>query len=125
MDKKKLKIYIIVGLVVLVAGLLIYKYTRPYPGSAESDMPVEALYTIVINESKFSPAEILVPVGTQVVWLQRDSVPHEIVFKSQDISGSNTLDKMNEKFKVIFKEPGEYEYSCSIHPSMTGKIIVE
>jgi len=124
MNKKIFKKYVIAAVVILGVVLLIYKYTRPYPGSAESDMPVEALNTIVMNDLKFSPPELAVSIGTQVVWLQKDSVPHEIIFESQEISSSGVIKKIDKKFKVIFDEPGEYDYHCGIHPEMKGRIIV-
>jgi plastocyanin len=31
----------------------------------------------------------------------------------------------DDKFSETFTAPGEYEYFCSIHPYMTGKIVVK
>jgi plastocyanin len=37
---------------------------------------------------------------------------------------SNALDT-DEKFSFTFAAPGKYDYFCSLHPTMTGSIVVE
>jgi plastocyanin len=62
-----------------------------------------------------------VPVGTTVTWVHKDSATHTIKFidsVSPDLTSGATYQK-------TFSEKGTYDYSCGIHPSMKGKIIVE
>jgi|SRR3989344_2744357 len=83
--------------------------------------PIET-NTIIISNFEFSPNEIIVQEGTTVTWKHDDSVTHIIV--SQGLFESENLEK-NQEFSFTFNEIGEYNYYCSIHPSMKGKIIVK
>ena len=77
--------------------------------------------TITINHFVFEPKELTVVEGTTVTWLHNDNVAHTIV--SPSLFESSVLNK-GDKFTFTFTKKGEYEYYCSIHPSMRGRIIV-
>jgi len=81
--------------------------------------PVE----ITIDNFSFSPAELKVPVGTTVTWTNRDDIPHTVVNTDKAFK-SKVLDT-EEKYSFTFSAAGTYPYFCSIHPKMTGKIIVQ
>ena len=63
-----------------------------------------------------------VPAGSTVTWTNRDDVPHNIVSTEQKFK-SPVLDT-DEQFSHRFDAPGTYKYFCSIHPRMTGRIVV-
>jgi plastocyanin len=71
----------------------------------------------------FSPATITVKAGATVTWVNRDEEPHTI-FNDAGLFRSSALDT-NESFSFTFDKPGTYHYVCTIHPRMTGTIIVE
>ncbi|MDQ1410820.1 MAG: hypothetical protein QOJ41_2555 [Acidobacteriaceae bacterium] len=77
---------------------------------------------VKIDNFSFGPAELKVPVGTTVTWTNRDDIPHTAV-STDKIFKSKVLDT-DEKFSFTFSKPGTYEYFCSIHPKMTGKVVV-
>ena len=79
--------------------------------------------SVTIDNFSFSPATITVPVGTTITWTNRDDVPHTVVNTDQAFK-SKALDT-DEKFSHTFDKAGTYSYFCSIHPKMTGKVIVE
>jgi len=81
--------------------------------------PVE----VKIDNFSFSPATITIPVGTTVRWTNRDDIPHTVV-NDKETFKSKTLDT-DEQFSYTFTKPGTYEYFCSIHPKMTGKVLVQ
>lgn len=83
--------------------------------------PIEG-NTIVMDHFIFEPSYVTIDAGTRVTWKQNDNVAHTIV--SQGLFESKTLNKGDE-FSFTFTEPGEYEFHCGIHPSMTGKVIVK
>ena len=62
------------------------------------------------------------PAGTTVTWTNRDDVPHNIVSTEQKFK-SPVLDT-DEQFSHTFDAPGTYPYYCSLHPKMTGQIVV-
>jgi|SRR5271157_750107 len=78
---------------------------------------------VKIDNFSFGPAAITVSVGTTVTWINRDDIPHTVV-STEKVFKSKVLDT-DEKFSYTFTKPGEYPYFCSIHPKMTGKVIVQ
>jgi plastocyanin len=77
-----------------------------------------------IDNFSFSPKEITVPVGTTVTWTNHDDVPHVVASADDQFKKSGALDT-DESFSHTFTTAGNYTYFCSIHPHMTGKIIVK
>ena len=63
-----------------------------------------------------------VAAGSTVTWTNRDDVPHNIVSTNQTFK-SPVLDT-DERFSHTFTSPGTYTYFCSIHPRMTGQVVV-
>jgi plastocyanin len=89
--------------------------------SVQSDLIKNINVPISIKDSAFKPAQVTIKKGSRVIWTNKDSVPHSIksaIFNSQILS-------QEQSFSFVFNEAGTFDYSCSIHPSMTGKIIVE
>jgi plastocyanin len=77
---------------------------------------------VVVDNFSFAPATTTVPVGTTITWTNRDDVPHNVVSTEQKFK-SPVLDT-DEKFSHTFDAPGTYKYYCSIHPKMTGEVVV-
>ena len=78
---------------------------------------------IGIDNFKFSPATLTVPRGTKVTWINNDDVPHLIVNVENRFKQSPVLDS-DQRFSVTLMKAGTYNYFCSLHPMMQGKIIV-
>jgi len=77
---------------------------------------------VVADNFSFAPARAAVAAGTTVTWTNRDDVPHNIVSTDQQFK-SPVLDT-DEQFAHTFDAPGTYRYFCSIHPKMTGQVVV-
>ena len=82
-----------------------------------------ATVEVKIDNFSFGPATLTVPVGTSVTWTNRDDIPHTVV-STEGVFKSKVLDT-DEKFTFTFSKEGNYPYFCSIHPKMTGKVIVQ
>jgi plastocyanin len=78
---------------------------------------------VKIDNFSFGPATLTVPVGTSVTWTNRDDIPHTVV-STDGVFKSKVLDT-DEKFSFTFSKAGTYPYFCSIHPKMTGKVVVQ
>lgn len=78
---------------------------------------------VKIDNFSFGPQEIIVPAGTKVTWTNRDDIPHTVT-STNEIFKSKALDT-DDQFSFAFDKPGTYEYFCSIHPKMTGKVVVK
>lgn len=84
---------------------------------------------VIIKNFAFWPAELEVTVGTTVEWInQEESVPHTVTSGSPDypsgVFDSGRL-RPGDSFRFTFQQPGTYEYFCSIHTRMRGRIIVK
>ena len=77
---------------------------------------------VKIDNFTFGPPEVTVPVGATVTWLNRDDIPHTVV-SSDKVFKSKVMDT-DEKYSFTFASAGTYTYFCSLHPKMTGKVIV-
>jgi amicyanin len=85
---------------------------------------VQAAETEVnIDQFTFYPQRITVKAGTTVTWTNDDDVPHTVASSSK-VFKSKALDTAN-KFSFTFTTPGTYDYFCSLHPHMTGAVVVE
>jgi amicyanin len=78
---------------------------------------------VKIDNFTFSPPTLKVKVGTTVTWKNEDDIPHTVVATDKTFK-SSALDT-DDSFTFTFTKAGSYEYFCSLHPHMTGKIDVE
>ena len=86
--------------------------------------PVYAADTEVsIENFTYNPQQITVKAGTTVTWVNHDDIPHTVVSKTF-VFKSKALDT-DDKFSFTFTTPGSFAYFCSLHPHMTGSIVVE
>ena len=115
----------IAGLVVQVgiAMALILAGSGGASFSARAQQPPGGAVEVKIDNFSFGPTTLTVAAGTTVTWTNRDDIPHTVV-SDDKIFKSKVLDT-DEKFSFTFSKPGTYEYFCSIHPKMTGKVVVQ
>jgi len=78
---------------------------------------------VTIDNFVFEPARVTVKAGTTVTWTNRDDIPHTVAAKER-LFKSKVMDT-DESYSFTFSTPGEYTYFCSLHPHMTGTIVVE
>jgi 3',5'-cyclic-AMP phosphodiesterase len=88
----------------------------------ETELPAATGHAVMVDNFKFAPDAAAVPVGTTVTWTNRDDVPHNIVSTDQQFK-SPVLDT-DAQFSYRFDRPGAYRYFCSLHPRMTGRVVV-
>jgi Icc protein len=106
---------LLLALCVAAAGAL-----APMPVSRADDA---AAYAITIRDFAFTPRNLTIRVGSKVTWTNKDEEPHKIA-EANSTFASQPLDTDGD-FSYRFDTPGSYEYFCTLHPRMTGKIIVE
>jgi plastocyanin len=88
----------------------------------ESRTAAAGTRTIAIDNFSFTPRETVVPLGAAVTWTNKDDVPHNIVATKRQFR-SPIIDT-DEQFSHTFDKSGTYDYYCSLHPKMTGQIVV-
>jgi plastocyanin len=119
MTKKNVRIVgvvipVIIAMLLLVAGS---------SSVTASDQPSAANVAVKIDNFVFGPQTITVPVGTTVTWTNSDDIPHTAV-STDGVFKSKVMDT-DEKFSYTFAKAGTYSYYCSVHPKMTGQVVVK
>lgn len=89
----------------------------------QQDTPTAA--EVKIDNFNFGPGTLTVPVGTTVTWINRDDIPHTVVSSDDSKSFKSKVLDTDEKFSFTFSKAGTFPYFCSIHPKMTGKVVVQ
>lgn len=91
---------------------------------AQAAAPAPAGPSVKIDNFTFGPAALTVKVGTTVTWTNNDDIPHTVVSSDHTTFKSKVLDT-DQSFSFTFTKAGEYSYFCSLHPHMTGKVVVQ
>ena len=93
------------------------------PSAASGSAAASGGSTVEINDFMFMPATLTVPVGTTVTWKFDDSTQHTV--SANDNSFASSPMASGQTFTHTFTSAGTVAYHCSIHPFMTGTIIVK
>jgi len=78
---------------------------------------------VQIGNFTFSQQALTVKPGTTVTWTNGDDIPHTVVARDGSFK-SKVLDT-GDRFSFTFAKAGQFGYYCSIHPHMTGTVIVK
>jgi plastocyanin len=108
-----------VAALIIIAILMIAGSSR-MTANAESSA---ANADVKIDNFSFGPQIVTVPVGATVTWTNHDDIPHTVV-STEGVFKSKVRDT-DEKFTYTFTKAGTYPYYCTIHPKMTGQIVVQ
>ena len=79
--------------------------------------------TVAIDNFAFVPAELSIPAGTTVTWVNHDPVGHTVT-ADDGTSFASSAFTQGAMFQVAAGQPGTYTYFCQIHPFMKAKLIV-
>ena len=94
-------------------------------GSRAPQTPVvadAAQITVEIRDFDFLPRDLTVKLGTEVTWVNRDSVPHDA---TDEAGGWGTgMLKGGESAALTFDLTGTYRYLCTIHADMKATLTV-
>ena len=94
---------------------------------AQQGTPVTHGTQVTMQDSAYQPANMQVRVGTTVTWTNQDTVPHTVTFRNtmmgSGLMGSSMMTP-GQSFSYMFRMPGIYQYSCTVHPSMVATVTV-
>lgn len=94
----------------------------PFPeSSVEVESAPAAIIEVSIENFSFGSGTVNIPVGATVKWTNRDDIPHTVV-SAEGLFKSDALDT-GDSFSYRFDKAGAFDYFCSLHPKMTGKIV--
>lgn len=93
------------------------------PVQASSTQQGAPVVEVKIENFSFGNGELRVPAGATVRWTNRDDIPHTVV-SVDGLFESEALDT-GDSFTYRFDKAGTYPYFCSLHPKMTGEVVVK
>jgi plastocyanin len=119
----KRSVHLAILIVALVLGTLGFGMgQKSQLANAQEKMPS---MEVKIDNFSFGPTTLTVPVGATVTWTNRDDIPHTVVSTDDSKTFKSKVLDTDEKFSFTFSRAGTFPYFCSIHPKMTGKVIVQ
>jgi len=104
---------------VFLSGILMMSVVADMAKAA----PVPTAAAVSIGNFTFKAPVVTVKRGTTVTWTNGDDIPHTVVSKDGFFK-SKVLDT-GDRFSFTFAKAGQFGYFCSLHPHMTGTIIVK
>ncbi|MDG3014834.1 plastocyanin/azurin family copper-binding protein [Speluncibacter jeojiensis] len=113
---------ITVGAALLLGGTACGSTHEAQAPSVPTELPPN---TVLVRDMQFTPAHLTVKAGQTVTWKFDDQgIPHDVTGTGQaaGILKSSTI--ANGTFSYVFKDPGTYDYMCSLHPQMTASVTV-
>lgn len=93
-------------------------------GDARSQTSAQST-VVKIENFTFTPATLHIAAGTTVTWKNDDDMPHTVLDVDRPARFQSPPLDTNDQFSYRFMKPGRYAYFCSIHPRMTGVIVVK
>jgi plastocyanin len=92
-------------------------------GCTQQSSPPVTTNTVTIKNFAFNPSTITIKAGANVTWTNEDSPSHQV--KEDNGLFLSSVIGNGQSFTYTFITAGTYNYTCNIHPSMHGKVIVE
>jgi plastocyanin len=104
-----------------------HKITPPAP---PVDLRGQKQVEIGAAQNQFTPAGVIVDVGTKVTWTNKDSVAHNVAKSADalDFGAKFGVDASvfgpGQSYSFTFIKVGTFFYTCTIHTLMSGKVEV-
>jgi plastocyanin len=116
---------VLVGLAGCSSSKQVKVGTTPLP---PTDLRREKHVDVDARSDQFSPAGIIVTVGTEVTWHNQDAVVHNVKKSADALDfgapfGDNSLNP-GQTYSFTFAKVGTFTYTCTIHAGMDGKVQV-
>ncbi|MEB8340346.1 cupredoxin domain-containing protein [Streptomyces endophyticus] len=82
-------------------------------------------HQVLMSDYKFGPRTLTIPVGDSVTWVNQDTAPHDVKTTSGPASIHSPMLDKGGTWSYTFTKAGSYGYVCTVHPGMTGGIVVK
>ncbi|MBT4376492.1 cupredoxin family copper-binding protein [archaeon] len=88
------------------------------------ELPIDSeIHRVDITEFEYSPKTLSINLGDTVIWTNKDPVRHTVT--SNEVNLDSDLLSEGKTYIYTFKVFGTYNYHCTPHPYMEGKVIVK
>ena len=102
---------------VLVISMMLFACSK-----SSTTMTPDKPNTVSIKNMTFSPSSLSVATGTTVTWVNNDAITHTVTANDGSFDSGNIVP--GSSFTHTFSAAGTVAYHCSIHPMMTGSVVV-
>ena len=92
------------------------------------DEAPEDAVIVNIDKMKYETPAVTIKAGEAVTWINNEVMPHNVHFLAGVVTEDAVRGEMlkkGESWSARFNEPGTYDYHCTPHPFMRGKVVVE
>lgn len=80
------------------------------------------MIAVAIDGTAYAPAKVAVARGTRVTWTNADPFPHTVTAPGAFDSGSIAA---GGRYSYVAARPGTFDYICTLHPNMKGRLVVQ
>ena len=108
--------------VLMIVGVLVQPGEATRQASAAEAQVLRTVERIRIVDNAYRPRGITIARGTTIRWVNAGDVLHTST-SSTSLWNSGLLDP-GETFSRVFRRAGTFRYTCTLHPAMTGRIVV-
>lgn len=108
----------VLGLILFASGCK----DKQVKASQDEDVATTKVDTVIIEGMEFKPAEIHINGGDKIVWINKGIVTHD-VSRDPDRTWTSGDLEVGQTFEMI--PEGDFDYFCSIHPTMKGKVRIK
>ena len=78
--------------------------------------------SVSIKNMAFNPASVSVTTGATITWSNNDTTIHTVTADDGSFNSGNIA--IGATYTRVFSTAGTFSYHCTIHPEMTGKVVV-
>ena len=78
--------------------------------------------SVSIKNMAFNPGSVSVTTGATVTWTNSDTTIHTVTADDGSFNSGNIA--VGATYSRAFSSAGTFSYHCTIHPEMTGKVVV-
>jgi amicyanin len=78
--------------------------------------------TVTIKDLAYDPPTIKIKKGESVTWVNKDQNDHTVDEKNGVFHSRNI--KPGKSYSYTFDKAGTYDYGCTLHPRMKGRVVV-
>jgi len=111
------------GVIALIAPAIFASVSASRPAVSGSG-PAKT-FTVVIRGFKFDPPTLTVHEGDTVEWKNDDTVPHTATEDVNKPAFDSGKIQIGAEWSFVAQSKGTYNYTCTFHPNMHGRLIVQ
>ena len=92
-------------------------------GLAAAEKPAPKTHTVTMDGMRFEPRVLTVAAGDVVQWVNKDVVAHTATSKTGGFDSGRVA--AAKSWSLTTSAKGSFAYVCTLHPPMTGRLIVK